>query len=318
MSSAREIADGRLEPSRVVSASFGQASLWFLRQVMPYPSAYNTAVQFRISGRLDAGALTAAIREVVRRHESLRTTFRSADGAVVQVISESLLADVATIDLSGSPDPEAAGARLGLDLAAAPFDLEQGPLLRARLLRFGPTDHALVAVVDHIVADGMSLAILWRELEALYGAFQAGEPSPLPPPSRQFADCVDAQRGWLTTPAFTKQLRYWTSHLAGATAPELPADRPRPAIRSYRGGLATKNVPASLVTRLREACVQDDVSLFAAMLAGLDVVLARSCGERDVVVMVPMAGRQRLGGDGVVGYFANLALLRTEVPGDLS
>jgi amino acid adenylation domain-containing protein len=298
----------------VAPASFGQASLWFLRQVMPCKTAYNTAVQLRLSGALDPAAVEAAVREIARRHESLRTTFTVADGAVLQVIRDELAVDVAIVDLASAPDPEGEARRLAREVAAESFDLDHGPLLRARLLRVGPRDHALVVVMDHIVADGMSLAILWRELEVLYRAFHAGEPSPLSPPDKQYAACVEAQHRWLSTPAFARQLAHWVEHLAGAAAYDLPADRTRPPVRSFRGDLAMTSLPAPLTARLRALSTRDDVSLFAVLLAGLDVLLARCSGQRDVVVMVPFACRQRFAAEQVIGFFANMLVLRAEVP----
>ena len=305
------------QEARVVPASFGQASLWFVRQLMPYQSAYNTAIEIRLAGNLDAAALLGAVREVVRRHESFRTTFTTVAGTVHQVIREGTAADCAAVDLSSSADPEAEAQRLARAAAAAPFDLERGPLLRVRLVGIGPREHALVVVMDHIVADGMSLGILWREIEALYRAFHGGLGSPLPPPARQFAECVEAQNRWLTTPAYARQLAYWTKHLAGAAACALPEDRPRPALRSYRGDLAVIAIPAALTAGLRALSADRDVSLFASLLAGLNVLLARTSGQSNVVVMTPIASRQRFAAEAVIGYFANLVLLRTEVPDGL-
>ncbi len=302
---------------RVVPASSGQASLWFVRQMMAYPSAYNTAVQFRMSGELDVSAAVAALHEIVRRHESLRTTFALVDGAVAQVIWGALAADVATVDLTTRDERESEATRIALAAAAQPFDLADGPLLRVRLVTLAPRDHLLIVVVDHIVADGMSLGILWQELEVLYPAFRAAQPSPLPAPN-QFAKCIEGQARWLTTPAFAKQLKYWTEHLEGAIGAELPADRSRPAVRTYRGDIAVVPISGPTLTRLREACTNVDASLFAAMLSALYVVLARCSGRQDLAVMVPMAGRQRYGAENVVGYFANMVLLRTEVADELS
>src|SRR6185295_1212840 len=136
----------------------------------------------------------------------------------------------------------------------------------------------------------------------------------LPPPAKQYAECVVAQNQWLSTPAFARQLKYWTDHLAGAEAAELPADRPRPPARTYRGDLAVVDLPAPLTARLRALSARDDVSLFATVLAGLDALIARTSGQRDVVVMIPIACRQRFAADAVVGFFANMVVLRNEVP----
>jgi amino acid adenylation domain-containing protein len=306
-----------MSDKRVAPASFGQASLWFLRQVMPCKTPYNTAVELRLSGDLDAGALALAVREIVRRHESLRTTFALVDGTVRQVIRGEAQADVTVADLGAARsavEPVEEARRVALATAAEPFDLERGPLFRVRILRLGPRDHALVAVMDHIVVDGMSLGVLWREMGALYTAFRAGDPSPLGPPAKQFAACVEAHRTWMQTESFKRQLGYWQRRLAGSVPIELPADRPRPPIKSYRGGFARVRVEEALATRLRALSAREDVTLFATLLAALKVLLARCSGQRDIAVMTPVACRQRVGGDGVIGFFANMIVLRSEVP----
>ncbi len=306
------------EAARVTPASLGQASLWFVRQLMPCKSAYNTAVQIGLAGDLDVPALLAAVREIAGRHESFRTSFATVSGTVVQVIRDRLEPDVCAVDLTASASADDEASRLARALAAAPFDLEGGPLLRVRVLTLRPREHALVVVMDHIVADGMSLGILWREIEVLYRSFHAGEPSRLPPPAKQYSECVEAQNRWLATPAFARQLAYWTQHLQGAAACDLPEDRPRPPLRSYCGDLAVTDLPAPLTTRLRALAAARDVSLFATLLAGLDALLARYSGQSDVVVMIPIACRQRFGAEAVVGYFANMVVLRTEVPGEIA
>jgi amino acid adenylation domain-containing protein len=281
---------------------------------MPHKSAYNSAVELRLSGALDADALAASVHAIARRHESLRTTFEVRSGTVEQLIWPELAPDVATLDVSSSPDPEAAAARAASAVAEAPFDLRRGPLLRVRVIRVGPVEHALVLVVDHIVADGMSLGILWRELGALYRALVERAPSPLGPP-KQYAACVEAQNDFLRTGAFAQQLARVTKRLADATACEIPGDRPHPPARSYRGGLVEDALPAPLTARIRALAMAEEVSVFTLMLAGLDVVFARSSGQREVLLMVPAACRQRFDASEVVGFFANMVVLRTEVAG---
>ena len=215
----QEMTNGSTHP-----ASIGQASLWFLRQVMPYKSPYNIAVRFRLSGELDADSVVEALREILRRHESCRTTFAVVDGSVVQIIHAEMPAAVSAIDFSAAADPEEQTQRLEYSIAAEPFDLERGPLVRARVLRLSPRDHSLVIVLDHIVADGMSLGVIWKELEALYPAMRAGSASPLPLPAKQYLACVEAQNRWLQTPAFARQLDFWKTHLAGAAPCDLPTD----------------------------------------------------------------------------------------------
>jgi amino acid adenylation domain-containing protein len=299
-----------------VRASVGQASLWFLRQVMPYKSPYNTAIQFRLEGRLDADVLVHAWREIVRRHESCRTTFASVDGVVMQVIHAALPADVVVVDVASAAEPEIEAEGIARAASRDPFDLEAGPLVRMRLVRLDDDVHRLVVVMDHIVADGMSLGVIWSELEILYRAFVAGEASPLPPPSVQYVECVDAQNEWLESPAFARQLDFWERHLKGAEPCDLPTDRPRPPVKSYRGEMVRTAIPAPLVDRIRALGKGEEVSFFTVVLAALEVLLARYSGQREVSLLVPVACRNRFRAERVVGYFANVIVLRNEVADD--
>src|SRR6185437_7181277 len=273
--------------ARRAPASLGQASLWLLRAIMPCKTPYNTAVGLRLSGEVDAGALVEAVREVARRHESFRTTFAVEDGKVVQVISDAEAADVAVVDVAGAAEPAEEAERVAREAARLAFDLSRGPLLRVRLVRIGPRDALLCAVMDHIIADGLSLGILWREIEALYPALRDGRPSPLPPPKKQFSACVDEQRRWVESPAFVKQLGWWKERLAGAAACDLPTDRPRPPVKSYEGGFVARPIPRALAGRLRALAGRLDASLFAVLLSGLFALLARTSGQRDLALMVP-------------------------------
>ena len=298
-------------------ASIAQASLWFLRQVMPYKSPYNIAVRFRLSGELDADLVVHALREIVRRHESCRTTFTAVDGSVVQVIHADMPADVSVIDFSAAADPEEQTQRLEYSIASEPFDLERGPMVRARILRVSPRDHCLVVVMDHIVADGMSLGVIWKELEALYAAMRAGCASPLPLPVKQYLACVEAQNQWLQTPAFARQLHFWKAHLAGAAPCDLPTDRPRPPIKSFRGNMIHSRIQRAMYDRIRTLESTVSTSVFTIMLAALEILLARISGQSDITVLVPVACSNRFNAEQVVGYFANMIVLRNDVRDDL-
>jgi amino acid adenylation domain-containing protein len=280
---------------------------------MPCKSAYNTAVELRLEGEIDESALLWAVREIVRRHESLRTTFVVRAGAVEQSISEDLALDVDVVDVASSADPEADAARAAQAAAEHPFDLELGPLLRIRLVRFGRREHALVLVVDHIVADGLSLGILWREIGALYRSALREPGALVLEAAKPYAASVEAQHDFLRTPAFAKQLASVAQRFRDAAPCELPTDRPHPAARTYRGGLACGALTPALTTRLRELAGELEASPFALLLAGLDVLFARCSGRRDVLLMVPAAARQRWAAEDVVGFFANMVLLRVDV-----
>ncbi len=308
-----EKSSGASSDYRFAPASVGQASLWFLRQVMPYKSPYNTSVQFRLSGPLDSSAFLKAAREIVQRHESCRTTFRAIEGRLFQSISEKTNADVSFIDMVTSPNAEAQANQLARAIAAEPFDLAHGPLVRIHLIQIALRDHLLVVVMDHIVADGMSLGIIWKELEVIYPAFVLGKPSPLPPVKKQYAEFVAAQNAWMETPAFARALEFWKKHLTGATPCELPTDRPRPAVKSYRGGFVRTRISKSLVDRLRALSDAENVSLFSTLLTTLKVLLARYSGQGDISVLVPVGCRQRFSAESIIGYFANLVVLRVPV-----
>ena len=305
------------QPINTYPASIGQASLWFLRQVMPYKSPYNIAVRFRLSGELDSNAVMEALFEIVRRHASCRTTFAVVDGCVIQIICADMPTDVSIVDFSATADPEKQAERLEYSVASEPFDLEQGPLIRARLLIIGPREHSLVIVLDHIVADGMSLGVIWRELEALYPVMRADVPSPLPPPAKQYLACVEEQNRWLQTPAFARQLDFWRDHLAGAAPCDLPTDRSRPPIKSYRGNMIHSRIPQELFDRIRALAATENASVFTVMLAVVEILLARLSGQSDITMLVPVACRNRFRAEEVIGYFANVLVLRNDVPDDL-
>ncbi len=292
--------------------------MWFLRQVMPYAATYNAGVRFHLAGELDVDALAAAVREVVRRHESCRTTFEAVDGVVLQVIHESLPPDLSIHDVSLAPNPSAECNQIAVAAARSAFDPATGPLLRVRIVRVGRREFTFVFVVDHIVADGMSFSIFWREIEALYAAFRAGQPSQLHTAPRQFAECSEAQAEWMASEAFPKELAFWKERLKGAGPCDLPVDRPRPPTKSYVGGTASTTIPRELVARLEVTARSQRVSVFACILSALQVLLARYSGQSDVTVMVPVAARARYRADDVIGYLANLVVLRNDVSDERS
>ena len=219
--------------------SFAQERLWFLDRLEPGTPAFNMPASARLTGALDVPALARALSEVARRHESLRTTFGVEDDRPVQVVHPPAPVPLPVVDLSGlcAPCALSEAARLAAAAALAPFDLARGPLLRAALLRLGPEEHTLLLAMHHIVSDGWSLTVLLRELGALYAAFAAGLPSPLAELPVQYADFALWQRTWLQGEALEAQLAFWRRRLAGELPVlDLPTDRPRPEVRSHRGG----------------------------------------------------------------------------------
>jgi amino acid adenylation domain-containing protein len=312
--------DSSASPSAFkVPASFGQQRLWLLDRIEPGGTAFNMPAPARLRGVLDKPALEAAFAEIVRRHESLRTTFAEVEGEPVQVISPAGSWHLPVADLSTLPEAIRGAERSRLILRdKRPFDLARGPLLRAGLLKLGPEEHALLLDMHHIVSDGWSFGIFFRELGALYGAFRERRPSPLPELPVQFADFAVWQREWLREgPVLDEQIAWWRERLAGCPpALELPTDRPRPAVQSHRGGRVVKRLPPDLVARLRELSRREGVSMFMTLLAGFQLLLSRLSGQDDVVVGSPSAGRGRTEIEGLIGLFLNTLVLRTDLSGD--
>lgn len=298
--------------------SFAQQRLWFLDQLIPNNPFYNIAVAYRLAGRLDIGALERALSEIVRRHESLRTSFQLLDGRPVQVVAQPERLKIPVRDLSswmGDAEPEAAHAIA--EEALCPFDLQHGPMVRTTLLRLEPREHILTLTIHHAAADGWSLGVLADELEQLYPALRAGRLSPLPPLAFQYSDFAAWQRQWLRGDRLERQLAYWRQQLAG-TQPvlELPTDRPRPAVPTYRGHSQRFHVARQLSDKVRDCAAKHDVTLFMTLLAAFQALLSRYTGAVDVVVGTPIAGRTRPELEPLIGFFVNTLVLRTELAGD--
>ena len=299
--------------------SFAQQRLWFLHQLDPASPLYNMFSAFRLRGPLDAAALERAFAEIVRRHEALRTVFAADAGEPVQVVTPPGSWRMQVEELVGLPEAEreAEARRRVRAEAVRPFDLAAGPLFRVLLLRCGPEEHLLFLGVHHIVSDGWSMEVLFRELDALYAASLRGEPSPLAEPPIQYADFAVWQRERLRGPALEPLLGYWRERLAGAPAVlELPADRPRPAAQSFRGATLPVSLDAGLTQELHRVGRREGGTLFMALLAAFGVLLARYAGTEDVVVGTPVAGRTRRETEGLVGLFINTLALRIDLDGD--
>ncbi|MFL5384952.1 MAG: amino acid adenylation domain-containing protein, partial [Longimicrobiaceae bacterium] len=309
----------RERPDGTAPLSFAQQRMWVLERMDPGTAAWNIPTPLRLRGALDVAALERALNALRARHESLRTTFTERGGEPLQVVHPPAHVPLEVDDLSALA-PERRGAEMERRLreeSNAGFDLERGPLFRARLLRLGEDDHLLLACMHHIVSDGWSMGVIQRELDALYGAFARGLPDPLPPPALQYADFAAWQREWLSGERLAESLAYWRRALEGAPpALELPTDRPRPAVRTNRGARAFVDVPAEASRAARDLALRENATLFAVLLAAARVVLSRWSGEADVVIGTPTAGRLRVETEGVVGYFVNTLALRTRLDGD--
>jgi amino acid adenylation domain-containing protein len=296
--------------------SFSQRRLWFLDQLSPGSAVYNVPHPLEIAGRLDPQILKAALSEVVRRHEALRTTFPSLDGEPVQVIAPADPFPLPTVDLRSLHERVRSreAARLLANESLRPFDLGAGPTFRTVLVRLHREQHLLLLTMHHIVADGWSLEVLVRELVTLYEAFAAGRPSPLPELPVQYADFAVWQRRWLTGQTLARQLDYWRRRLAGAPAGlDLPTDFPRPAIQTFNGATRSAALPVDLAQALKAFCHREGVTLFMLLLAGFDVLLARYSGQEDVLVGSPIANRNRAETEGLIGFFVNTLVLRNSL-----
>ncbi|HJX29557.1 MAG TPA: amino acid adenylation domain-containing protein, partial [Thermoanaerobaculia bacterium] len=300
-------------------ASFAQERLWFLDRFGTDRAAYNIPAVLRLRGPLDVPALAGSLRGIVRRHESLRTTFAAAEGRVLQRVAPALDQSLPCVDLEPLPAVarEAETIRLAREEARRLFDLECGPLLRATLVRLEAREHALLLSMHHIVSDGWSLGVLLNELSALYAAFTQGLPPVLPRLPIQYADFAVWQRGWLRGEVLETQLGYWRERLAGAPAViELPADRPRPPVQSARGRQLPIALPWTLSDKLRALVRQQGATLFMALLAGFQTLLARTTGQEDLPVGTPIANRNRIETEGLIGFFVNALVLRGDLSGN--
>jgi amino acid adenylation domain-containing protein len=299
--------------------SFAQERLWFIDRMEPGSAVYNIPVAWRLEGALDVAALERALGEVVRRHEALRTVFAEADGSPVQVVAPFGGFALPVEDLSGlsRADREAAAVRRAAEEARRPFDLAAGPLFRASLLRLGAEEHVLLLSVHHIVSDGWSMGVLYGELSSLYGAYSAGGESPLPELRVQYADYAAWQRGHLEGAVLERHLSYWRERLAGAPELlELPTDRPRPPVQTYRGAHERSELPLELLERLQALGRSEGATLNMVLLAAFQVLLSKYSGSEDVVVGTPAAGRTSKEVEGLIGLFVNTLVLRTGLGGD--
>ena len=309
----------RRGPLRSAPLSFAQQRLWFLDQLQPGRPLYNVPCRAWLHGRLNVAALRRALNEVVARHESLRTTFPAGNGQPMQAIAPQVVCDLPLIDLTSVPAErrEAEVRRLATEQAREPFDLARGPLLRARLLHLAEDEHVLILMLHHIVADGWSVGVLFRELGTLYEAFSQGQDSPLPEPAIQYADYALTQSEWLQGAVLERELAYWRAQFRTLPAPlQLPADRPRPAVPSHAGARVHFKLPPELRDRLEELSRSQGATLFMTLLAAFKVLLAQYTGQEDIVVGTPIAGRTRAETEGLIGCFVNTLALRTDLSDD--
>jgi len=304
--------------NRHLPLSFAQQRLWFLDQLVPNNPFYNVPAAFRLTGSLNLGALKQTFQEIVQRHEALRTTFMVVDGQPVQVIHSRLKISLPVTDLRHlSPAERETQTRLlTIEEAQRPFNLSTGPLLRVTLLQLDAAEHVLVLNMHHIVSDGWSIGVLIREIVALYTANACDRPSPLPQPTIQYADFAYWQRQWLQGEVLESQLAYWRQHLAGISMLNLPTDRPRSPVPTYRGARQLLKLPKSLSKDLLALSQKEGVTLFMTLLAAFQLLLYRYTQQEDITVGSPIANRNRSEIEGLIAFFVNSLVLRTNFSGN--
>lgn len=301
--------------ARPFTLSFAQQRMWFLDQLEPHGSVYNIPIGLRLRGPIDVESLERSLSEIVRRHEVLRSTFPATGGQPVQLVSASLTLSLSVVDLTTLPaaDRENEAHRLASEEAERPFDLAHGPLLRAQLLGLGPQDHVLLLTVHHIVFDAWSTRVLYRELTVLYEAFCEGQSSPLAELPIQYVDFAQRQRDWLQGEMLDQELSYWKKQLDRVSTLQLPVDRPRPAVQSFRAAYESIVLSKELTEAVKTISLRARATLFMTLLAAFKVLLCRYTGQEDIAVGSPIANRGRIEFEGLIGLFLNTLVLRTDL-----
>jgi hypothetical protein len=310
-------ADPQLIPisrNRVLPLSFAQQRLWFLDQLVPENPFYNIPFAVRLSGQLDFTALQQAFNAIAHRHEALRTNFAKVDGQPTQIISAKANVSLPVVNLQHLPftKRQLTAAQIATESAQQLFNLATEPLLRIKLLQLDVTEYVLLLNLHHIVSDGWSLGVLLRELVAHYTAFSTNQAFSLPELPIQYADFAYWQREWLQGEVLNSQLSYWRSQLADLPLLNLPTDRTRPAVQTYRGATHNLTVSKELTAKLA-ALSQSGVTLFMTLLAAFQILLHRYTGQADIVVGSPIANRNRAELDTLIGFFVNSLVLRVDL-----
>ncbi len=298
----------------LVPLSFAQQRLWFLEQLETNNPFYNTSGAFLLHGNLNLQILQQALSEIVRRHEVLRTSFQTVNGTPVQVIHPEATMNINLVDLQQHSEKERQTLlqQLAQQEAITPFNLEIAPFIRCSLLQLDATEYILLLTMHHIVSDAWSIGVLIQEVSSLYQAFCAGETSPLPELPIQYADFAVWQRQWLSGSVLKTQLNYWQEHLAGA--PEflqLPTDRPRPSVQTYRGATQNFTLNTDLTQKLQTLSRNSNITLFMTLQAAFATLLYRYSGQSDILIGSPIANRNRREIESLIGFFVNTLVLRT-------
>ena len=301
--------------------SYAQQRLWFLDQLQPNSCFYNIPIALHLVGTFNQVALEQSLREIIHRHEALRTNLVIVDGKPSQIIQIQTNWTVSVVELQHlSPaEQEIATQQLAQEQALLPFDLANQALVRASLVVLSETEHVLLVCMHHIVSDGWSMGVFVKELAVLYNAYSQGQPLPLAPLPIQYADFAIWQRNWLQGDVLQTQLSYWQQQLANAPALlSLPTDRPRPAVQTFNGAHQEFTLSKELTARLAQLSRQQGVTLFMTLLAAFDTLLYRYTGQEDILVGSPIANRDRSEIEGLIGFFVNALVMRTNLAGNPS
>nr|WP_282183129.1 non-ribosomal peptide synthetase [Photorhabdus hindustanensis] len=300
--------------------SFAQQRLWFLAQFEGVSDTYHIPMALRLCGQLDIAAWQQALNALFARHEALRSVFVSVDGQPrVRLLAADSGLSLSLHDLRGIPDAETMLERLSIEEVHTAFDLSHGPLIRASLIRLTDDEYRFLLTQHHIISDGWSVNVLVCELNALYTAFLAGQPDPLPPLAIQYPDYAAWQRQWLSAERERVQSDYWRTMLADAPILlDLPTDRPRLPQQSFAGNVLPINLDAELTKSLKILSEQHGVTLFMTLLAAWATVLSRLSGQEDLVIGTPSAGRGRQEVESLIGFFVNTLALRIDLSGELN
>jgi thioesterase domain-containing protein len=302
----------------IYSASLAQQRLWFLQQLQG-SSAYNVHLGLWLRGALDLAALQSSIRELANRHDSLRTSFRLERDTLQQVVESENLCNVriAITDLTSAADPTAEAYQLAGREVGQPFELSKAPLFRVHLFRVTPLDHVFICTMHHIVTDAWSVEIFARELESLYCAFSRGQSPSLPPLPIRYGDFAEWQLEWFQTDRVQQQVSYWKNKLEGAPALlDLPTDAPRPPEQTFEGAVQSSPLSSDIIDGIKKAAIRFEATPFMVQLAAFKVLLHRYVKQPDVVLGIPVAGRNQVETEGLIGFFVNTLVLRDDLSGN--
>ncbi|MGA9378658.1 MAG: condensation domain-containing protein, partial [Phormidium sp.] len=299
--------------------SFAQQRLWFLHQLSPDSQSYNMLQALRLEGLLNLAALEKSLNELIDRHEIFRTTFPAVDGIPIQSIAPptAFTLPVCHLQEFSKPEQTAQIYQIARSQASKPFDLAVEPATQFTLLQLSQEEYVLLLKMHHIIYDGWSLSVFFRELSQLYEAFSQGLPSPLAELPIQYADFAVWQRQWLTGEVLERQLNYWQQQLAGVPLVlELPSDRSRPPVQSFQGGVENLHIDRDLTQRLKQLSKESDATLFMTLLAAFLVLISRYSGQLDILVGSAIANRNIPAIEQLIGFFTNTLALRGDLSGN--